>query len=568
MSFRESTFAVTNPGSIPSFTGPVTLARIGRPPVMIDGLCNDSPIDLLSSGEEDGYDSMPELVNRLHRHDDSSSDEDGEVPELLNRHDDSSSDEEYSDDEDKNVTRRTTPNRFPHSIPPPSYFESDDDDEDVDHEDTSDDDDDDDDEEYMDDSSGTYPAFGTNRVLSYSQHKKRSKKQLLPTSTPTNASSSYAKRKKYSKKQSKPASVPSANTDAVTDQSYPPEQHRASSRIWTSPLCPKGICLIAETDINVHIIQDCPVGQVYVFRELTSITHFQLVDCKLASYLKAGFAADFPVLLYRMNRNHVSPFCVVLNNAKTISPIIDSIRFEKLNHLLVEVDPQDVFGSLRQAKRSSISYGFATSRCVHRNENGTAVPNFLKNTLEPFIKNLFVTMSSIFKMDLLPSWAKYKPVADRLPFAASIAEDNVLEGLTIHLTNHNNLLQPHKDAHNPPYSDNSQLSIVVGASRWVDGNRIGATGYFRKSVSASKVRSDVTAPLLAELANVYSDLPPHRRHLNPEMFEAAHKDGCHLDENHFTTPCNIDPMGELYFNNILSILSAPYKFYFCFTKIQ
>jgi hypothetical protein len=174
-------------------------------------------------------------------------------------------------------------------------------------------------------------------------------------------------------------------------------------------------------------------------------------------------------------------------------------------------------------------------------------------------------MSSIFKIDLLPTWAKYKPNSDRQPFAASIAKDNVLEGLTIHLTNRNNLLQPHMDAHNPPFSENSQLSIVVGASRWVDGNRIGATGYFRKSISESMIRGDVMAPLLKELSNVYSDLPPHRRHLNSEMFEASHKDGCHLDENHFTTPCNIDPMGELYFN---TILSAPYKYHFFFTNID
>jgi hypothetical protein len=87
-----------------------------------------------------------------------------------------------------------------------------------------------------------------------------------------------------------------------------------------------------------------------------------------------------------------------------------------------------------------------------------------------------------------------------------------LEGLTIHLTNHDNLLHPHKDVHNPPYLETSQLSLVVGASCWVVGNRIGATGYFCKSLSESMVCSNVTAPLLEELTTVYSKLPPHRRH--------------------------------------------------------
>jgi hypothetical protein len=161
---------------------------------------------------------------------------------------------------------------------------------------------------------------------------------------------------------------------------------------------------------------------------------------------------------------------------------IDYIDFNKLNRLLVEVDPLNVYRCLHQAKRSSISYGFASSRCCHRDENGTAVPNFLQNTLEPVVKDLLVTMSSIFGLDMLPSWAKYFPDAKRLPLASSIDEGNLLEGLTIHLTNHDNLLQPHKDVHNPPYLEGSQLSLVVGASCWVDGNRIGGTGYFRKSV--------------------------------------------------------------------------------------
>jgi hypothetical protein len=58
------------------------------------------------------------------------------------------------------------------------------------------------------------------------------------------------------------------------------------------------------------------------------------------------------------------------------------------------------------------------------------------------------------------------------------------------------------------------------------------------------VCSNDIAPLLEELAAVYSKLPTQRHHLNPSTFEVAHKGGCHLDINHFTTPCNIDPMGK------------------------
>jgi hypothetical protein len=113
-----------------------------------------------------------------------------------------------------------------------------------------------------------------------------------------------------------------------------------------------------------------------------------------------------------------------------------------------------------------------------------------------------VTMSLIFGLDVLPTWAKYLSDANRLPFAATIDPGNLLEGLTIHQTNRNNLLHPHKDVRNPLYLETSQLLLVGGASSWVDRNRIGATGYFRKSVSESMVRSNVTAPLVEELTTV------------------------------------------------------------------
>jgi hypothetical protein len=97
---------------------------------------------------------------------------------------------------------------------------------------------------------------------------------------------------------------------------------------------------------------------VHVFRQLSSLVHLQQVESRLASYLKAGFASDLPVLLYRMNQNHFSSFCVILNDPDSNSPIIDSIEFNKLNRLLAEVNPLGVYGCLHQAKRSSISYEY------------------------------------------------------------------------------------------------------------------------------------------------------------------------------------------------------------------
>jgi hypothetical protein len=245
------------------------------------------------------------------------------------------------------------------------------------------------------------------------------------------------------------------------------EHHQAGSQMWSSPLCPKGICLVIEATTEVHVVQDCLAGQLYVFQQLSSLVHLQQVESKLALYLKTGFATDFLVLLYRMDQNHFSSFCAILNDPDSNSPIIDSIEFNRLNRLLAEVDPMDVYGCLRQTKRSIISYGFASSRCTHRDETGTTVSNLLKNTLEPVVKDLFVTMSSIFGLDVLPTWAKYLPDTNRLPFAATIDPGNLLEGLTIHQANHTNLLHPHKDVHNPLYLETSQLLLVMGALCWV-----------------------------------------------------------------------------------------------------
>jgi hypothetical protein len=551
MSFSNSSSGVSTGMTVPAFTGPVTTPRfqssvsnssclmherrrdtalqlpVHQPslphiyPSSLYGASVDSAIDIMSSSEEDECDDMPELLEQCH-----------------NRYD-SSSDEEWPESVRECSTSRKCPTA---SID--SFFENE-----VNGtvENVGDDG-----MEFC----NTSPTFSTNRPQSHCKHKHRRRNKLrtvvsMDVSTP-NVASVIGNKKK-------------PRLLFNTNPSDPPEYHSAGSKIWSSSLCPKGLCLVIQTESEVHLVQDCLPGQVYVFRQLTSIVHQQQVQSQLASFLKEGFRHDFPVLLYRNHRDHISPFCVILNNTNSTSPILDLMEFKKMNRLLVEVDPNNGIGCLRQAERSSLSYGFASSRCMRRGVKGTAVPALLKDTSDPFIQKLFVTMSLIFGLEVLPFWAKYIPEVERLPFAKSIAKDNLLEGLTIHLTNHDNLLQPHKDLHNPPYSDKSKLSLVVGASQWVDGNRIGATGYFRKSVTECMVRYDTTAPLLEELTTVYSGLPPQRRHLSPEMFVVAHNDGCHIDKNHFTVPCNIDPMGECLFPIYLRLSSATEHFFLFLT---
>jgi hypothetical protein len=316
ISFCDSPFADSIEETILSFTGPVSSSFLGSSAY--------NSIDLMSSSDEGCPDTMPDLVDPCPYHD-SSSDEDSLNITIQNK---------------AKATRRST--RIPPTVLLPSYFEVDDDEVD----------DDDDGEVYDDEDDPVFaypPPFVTNRVKPYVKFRKRSKK-----------------------KPPKQTSV-----DRIINPNESMEHHQAGSQIWLSPLCPKGICLVIETTTEVHVVQDCPAGQVYVFQQLSSLVHLQQVESKLASYLKTGFATDFPVLLYRMDQNHFSSSCVILNDPDSNSPIIDSIEFDKLNRLLAEVDPMDVYECLRQTKRSSISYGFASSRCTHHDETGTTVPNLL-----------------------------------------------------------------------------------------------------------------------------------------------------------------------------------------------
>jgi hypothetical protein len=236
MSFCDSQFLDSNLGNIPSFTGPVTSLYIGSSAY--------NSIDLMSSSDEGCSDTMPDLVDPS-RHYDSSSDEDSSsiTPESV-----------------ATATRRST--RIPLTGLLPSYFEEDDDDDDEEDGEVIGDED-----EYLDESESAYPpSLSINRVKCYSKRKRSKKKPTNPTSN-----------------------------DSTTNPTDSVEHHWAGSKMWSSSSCPKGICLVVQTTTAVHVFQDCPAGQVYVFQQLSSVVHLQQVQSKLASYLKAGFSSDFPV---------------------------------------------------------------------------------------------------------------------------------------------------------------------------------------------------------------------------------------------------------------------------------
>jgi hypothetical protein len=87
----------------------------------------------------------------------------------------------------------------------------------------------------------------------------------------------------------------------------------------------------------------------------------------------------------------------------------------------------------------------------------------------------------------------------------------VLEGLTIHKSSSSNPCAAHMDSNNPDYVDggeDSQLSLVVGASKWVERERVGVTGYFCKSLSYAMERKIKMIPCLK---NCIVFIPSFRR---------------------------------------------------------
>jgi hypothetical protein len=153
-------------------------------------------------------------------------------------------------------------------------------------------------------------------------------------------------------------------------------------------------------------------------------------------------------------------------------------------------------------------------------------------------------MSSIFLLSFLPSWARYQGNPKRQVCAHVIAPDNVLEGLTIHKSSPSNPCAAHMDVHNPDYVDgceDSQLSLVVGASKWVEGERVGVTGYFHKSLSDAMERKK----MLTCLKNCIVFIPD-RKHIDPSTFKVFKRDGNFLDKEHVAVPCNINLLGKCF----------------------
>jgi len=338
------------------------------------------------------------------------------------------------------------------------------------------------------------------------------------------------------------------------------EIYMVDSSFWVSSSCPRSLYLVAHTDDEAHVIEDCKTGQVYVFQQLTTINHLQLTRKNLSSYLRSTLDPKVPVHFYRNHSNHKNSFCVVLNEPESVCPVIDSMDFQSMHEILSNVDPKDVHGRTRQTDQTRVSYGYATNTCMRRDKSGSSVPNLLKGTLTPFSQHLFVCLSSIFLLSYLPTWASYRGDPKRLVYAKTIAEDNELEGLTFHKSSPNNTCDSHMDGNNPYFSADSQLSLVVGASKWVEGERVGGTGYFRKSISDSILRKEKNAPMLEELFRVYSQFSDVRKHMDPLTLLVYLKEGKYLDKKHVSVPCNMDPLGTFHFPQLDSTSFLPYTY--------
>jgi len=339
------------------------------------------------------------------------------------------------------------------------------------------------------------------------------------------------------------------------------EVHSVDSSFWVSTSCPRSLYLVAHTAEEAHVIEDCKTGQVYVFQQLTTINHLQLTRKNLSSYLRSTLDPKVPVHFYRNHCNHKNSFCVVLNESESVFPVINFMDFKSMHANLSNVDPKDVHGRTRQTDQTRVSYGYATNTCMRRDKSGCSVPNLLKGTLTPFARHLFVSLSSIFLLSYLPSWASYLGDPKRQLYAKAIDEDNELEGVTCHKSSPSNTCVSHMDGNNPYFSTDSQLSLVVGASKWVQGVRVGGTGYFRKSISDSVVRKEKNAPMLDELFRAYSQFSDVRKHMDPLTLRVYTKEGKYLDKQHVSVPCNIDPLGTFHFPQPDSTSFIPYTYY-------
>jgi hypothetical protein len=305
--------------------------------------------------------------------------------------------------------------------------------------------------------------------------------------------------------------------------------------------------IIEQSDNNniisdVHIIEDYKKGQVYIIKTLTANHHFQLLLPSITGYLDR-LKSSTRIKFYPNNGNHMNDFCVVLNEHKSTAPILDLIDFDCVDDRLDNLSSDKAGGATRQAQHTRESFGSATSQCMSRNSSGATYPKLLKGTEDPFVKRIFVALSMIFKIDSIPDWAKYVSIPPFQEHAKKIDEKNEIDACTLHKSGRKNLLQDHVDANNPNSTAANKRSVVVGASKWVNNNRVGATGYLRRSICESIKREKVMLPLLLQLKSAYLAFAENRRQWNFDIFKKSALMGNVIDRDHFSVACNINPLG-------------------------
>ena len=334
------------------------------------------------------------------------------------------------------------------------------------------------------------------------------------------------------------------------------EDYGPGHTFWQQSLLPNSICLIIETQDFIHVVEDCRDGQIYVFEQLTDFSHYQKMLPQLANHFKSR-TPNTTIRFYPNNTNHVNDYCVILNGSPSTGGIIGSVDFGQISARLDASANSPTYGTDRQPKGRRSSFGYTTGRCSQRNETGSAIPNMSTGTDDTFVHSIFLALTSIFTIPGLPVWALYIATETRRQFAEKICTGNWLEAFSWHGTMPGFLLMDHKDVHNPKYVRDCHLALVVGFSKWFNGERIGCTGYQRKSICDYLRRCNQAGPMLDEFAQAYEQLPHHRRNFNPYNFSHSIRNGTSIDAEHVSVPCNMDPLGyhSLFIHSILLLIA-------------
>ena len=334
------------------------------------------------------------------------------------------------------------------------------------------------------------------------------------------------------------------------------EDYAPGHNFWKDSLLPNSICLIVETEDYVHVVEDCRDGQIYIFEQLTDFSHYQKMLPHLANHFKS-LTPNKTIRFYRNDKNHVNDYCVILNGSTNTGGILGPVDFAEISTMLDASANSPTFGTERQPNGRRISFGYTSGCCSERNSSGSAIPVLCKGTNDTLVHSIFMALTSIFAIPGLPAWAAYIPTEIRRRFAEKICPGNLLEASSCHGTKPELLLIDHKDSHNPKHVPGCALSCVVGFSKWFNGERIGCTGYQRKSICDYLRRTDELGPMLEDFAQVYEQLPHYRRNFTPHNFGRSILHGRSLDDEHFSIPCNMDPLGyhSLFIHSLILLIS-------------